>query len=83
MIDENTSEFDSAKMGREGFSIWNVKTGTYVVFDCADEDGDCISDTWSRFYKEFLPLMGYEAETDYEEGKKGLFCELWIPIRIK
>ncbi len=39
--------------------------------------------------KEFLPQMGYEAEseTDYEiyfeKGREGLFCELWIPVRKK
>ena len=49
----------------------------------------CIGDTWAKFYKEFLPQMGYEseAETDYEiyfeKGRSGLFCELWIPIRRK
>ena len=59
-----------------------------MVFDCIGEDGDCITETWSKFYKEFLPQMGYEAvdETDYElyfDGGKGVFCELWIPIRKK
>lgn len=72
-----------------GYRIWDVKPGTYVVFDCIGEDGDCISETWEKFYKEFLPQMGYEAEseTDYEiyfeKGKKGLFCELWIPVKKK
>ena len=60
-----------------------------MVFDCVGEDGDCISQTWEKFYKEFLPQMGYEAdsETDYEiypeNGRPGLFCELWIPIKKK
>ena len=76
-------------MEKAGYSIWDVKPGTYVVFDCIGEDGDCIGDTWSKFYKEFLPQMGYEleAETDYEiyfeNGRSGLFCELWIPVRKK
>ena len=45
--------------------------------------------TWSRFYQEFLPQMGYEAEasTDYEiypeSGREGVFCELWIPVKEK
>ena len=58
-----------------------------MVFECIGEDGDCIGQTWERFYKEFLPQMGYEAEeeTDYElyfdKGKPGVFCELWIPVR--
>lgn len=89
LIAEDTSEFDCEKMEKAGYRIWDVKPGTYVVFDCIGEDSDFISDTWSKFYKEFLPQMGYEAEveTDYEiyfeKGRSGLFCELWIPIRKK
>lgn len=87
LIDEDTLAFDYAEMQKAGYSIWDVKPGTYVVFDCIGEAGDCIGDTWSKFYKEFLPQMGYEAEaeTDYEiyfeKGRSGLFCELWIPIK--
>lgn len=88
-IGEETMDFDADEMKKAGYCIWDVKPGTYVVFDCIGEDGDCISDTWSKFYKEFLPQMGYEpeAETDYEiyfeKGRNGLFCELWIPVRRK
>lgn len=69
--------------------INRMRMGTYVVFDCIGEDEDCIGETWEKFYKEFLPQMGYEAEseTDYEiyfeKGREGLMCELWIPIRKK
>ena len=89
LIDEETKDFDTEEMKSAGYCIWDVKPGSYVVFDCIGEDGDCISDTWSKFYKEFLPQMGYEAEaeTDYEiyfeQGRKGLFCELWIPVKKK
>lgn len=89
LIDEDTSEFDFSEMQKAGYSIWDVKPGTYVVFDCIGEDGDCIGDTWAKFYKEFLPQMGYESETEtdyeiyFEKGRSGLFCELWIPIRRK
>ena len=89
LIDEETKDFDTEEMKSAGYCIWDVKPGSYVVFDCIGEDGDCISDTWSKFYKEFLPQMGYEAEaeTDYEiyfeGGRKGLFCELWIPVKKK
>ena len=61
----------------------------YAVFRCMGEDGDCISDTWARFYKEFLPGSCYDQTelTDYEiyfeQGEKGLFCELWIPVARK
>jgi len=87
MVDEETTEFDLAEMEKAGYIVWDVKPGNYVVFDCMGEDGDCITETWAKFYKEFLPQMGYEAaeETDYEiyfeKGRKGLFCELWIPVR--
>lgn len=41
--------------------------------------------------KEFLPQTGFEAseQTDYEiyfdepNGKTGLMCELWIPVKKK
>ena len=60
-----------------------------MVFDCKGKNGDCITETWSMFYKEFLPQMGYEAaeQTDYElyfdREREDVFCELWIPIRKK
>lgn len=88
-IDGDTAAFDPAKLEKAGFSIWDVKPGTYVVFDCIGENGDCISQTWAKFYQEFLPQMGYEAEEEtdyelyYENGRPGLFCELWIPVRKK
>lgn len=89
LIDEETMDFDVDEMQKAGYRIWDVKPGTYVVFDCIGKDGDCISDTWSRFYQEFLPQMGYEAEPEtdyelyYEKGRNNLFCELWIPVRKK
>ena len=89
LLDDDTVNFDLAAMEQAGFRIWDVKPGTYVVFDCMGEDGDCITQTWAKFYQEFLPQMGYEAseETDYEiyldEGKDGLFCQLWIPLKRK
>ncbi|MBE5790666.1 MAG: AraC family transcriptional regulator [Clostridiales bacterium] len=89
LIDEETKAFDVSEMENRGFRIWDVKPGTYVVFDCLGVNGDCIREIWSRFYKEFLPQMGYASaeETDYEvyfeNEKPGVFCELWIPIEKK
>ena len=89
IIDEDTAEFDQANLEKKGFRIWDVNPGTYVVFDCVGEDGDCIAKTWEKFYKEFLPQMGYEAseETDYElyfdGARPEVFCELWIPVKKK
>ena len=73
-------------MEKLGFRIWEVLQSSYVVFDCIGEDGDCISNTWSKFYKEFLPQTGYSVKetTDFEvypqNASDGLFCYLYIPI---
>ena len=91
IVDKDTADFDAKALEKDGFKIWDVNPGTYVVFECYGEDGDCISKTWEMFYKEFLPQTGFEAaeETDYElyfdgeTGRPGLFCELWIPIKKK
>ena len=89
LIDGETKVFDEKEMTDAGFRIWDVEPGTYVVFDCIGNDGDCISEMWSKFYQEFLPQMGYIArqETDYEiyfeKEKPGVFCELWIPVEKK
>lgn len=40
LIDEETSEFAFEEMEKAGYRIWDVKPGTYVVFDCIGEDGD-------------------------------------------
>ena len=89
LIDADTAIFDLQEMLQAGYRIWDVKPGTYVVFDCIGENGDCISEIWGKFYKEFLPQMGFETnkETDYEiyleNGRSELFCELWIPVLKK
>ena len=89
LLDPDIQKSELERMEGMGYRVWDVKPGTYVVFDCMGADGDCISETWSKFYKEFLPQMGYEAveETDYEiypeQGRQGLFCELWIPVKKK
>ena len=87
IVDKDTAEYDEEELKKAGFRIWNVNPGTYVVFECKGENGDCIAKTWTQFYKEFLPQSGYEAaeETDYElyfdSGHDDLFCELWIPVK--
>jgi AraC family transcriptional regulator len=89
LVDEETAGFDLSEQEHLGCHLWDVNPGTYVVFDCMGENGNCISQTWAKFYQEFLPQMGYETseETDYElypqKGKDGLFCELWVPIKRK
>lgn len=87
IVDEDTADYNPEEIKKAGFKIWDVNPGTYVVFECKGENGDCIAKTWSKFYKEFLPQSGYEAseETDYElyfdSEHEDLFCELWIPVR--
>ena len=81
LVDENTSLEDI-----DEFTIWDVEEGTYVEFDCVGEEADSITNTWSYFFKEFLPQTGYKVsertdyEVYYENNKDGVFCELFIPI---
>ena len=89
LVDGDTSSFDIDTLTSQGYRIWDVCAGEYVVFECIGDDGDCISETWNKFYNEFLPHSELEARhsTDYEvyyqNGKDGLFCELWVPIKSK
>lgn len=89
IVDEDTQALDESVLQERGYQVWTVSPGTYVVFKCIGEDGDCIGEMWERFYKEFLPQVGYEVveATDYEiyfeHGEPGVFCELWIPVKKK
>lgn len=73
----------------EGYEIWEVDHPLWAVFRCVGETPDCIGETWSRIFKEFLPGSEYEfAEAiDFEyypdESEENLFCEIWIPIGKK
>jgi AraC family transcriptional regulator len=88
-LDEHTVAGDKISLQNQGFQIWDVEPAEYVVFQCYGERGDCISETWSRFFKEFLPQSGYmqsektDMEVYYDIKEPGLFCELWIPIEKK
>ena len=47
-------------------------------------DGNCLGETWSNFFKEFIPQTGYTQtdDTDYElYFENGLFCELWVSVK--
>ena len=87
IMDEETEGEKVEELLRDGYQMWEAKEGTYAVFSCYGEDGRCISEMWSRFFKEFLPQSGYghTDETDYEiyfeKSEPGLFCELWIPVK--
>ena len=87
IIDEDT---DTANLGQftvNGYSVWKTVPADYAVFKCFGSDGNCLGETWEKFYKEFSPQTGYVQTDDtgfdiyFEKGESGLFCELWIPVR--
>lgn len=67
-IDEDTDRTGVQRLLEKGYSMWKTEPADYAVFKCMGTYGDCIGETWSKFYKEFLPQTGYEQtdETDYE-----------------
>ncbi len=87
IIDENTNLAELEKFKEKGYSIWKTEPTDYAVFKCFGSDGNCLGETWGKFFKEFVPQTGYTQtdDTDYEvyfeHGEKGLFCELWIPVK--
>ena len=86
LMDGDTTQVDWKEWEQLGYSIWNTTPQQYVVFECMGKDGECIGEAWDRFFKEFVPQTGYQPTdgTDYElyldQGREGLFCELWIPV---
>ncbi len=87
MVDEDTDTTKMEHLIKNGYSVWKTKPADYAVFKCFGSDGDCLGETWSKFFKEFVPQTNYTQtdDTDYEiyfeNGENGLFCELWIPVK--
>ena len=87
LLDENTDQMNLEHFLNNGYSIWETEPVDYAVFKCFGPDGNCLGETWSKFFKEFVPQTGYTQtdDTDYEiypqYGEKGLFCDLWIPVK--
>ena len=87
IIDGDTNIKKLEHLTQNGYSIWETTPADYAVFKCFGDNGDCISETWGKFFKEFAPQTGYiqTDDTDYEiyfeNGEKGLFCELWVPVK--
>lgn len=87
IIDDDTDMEKVEYLTGNGYSIWETEPADYAVFKCIGSDGDCISETWSKFYKEFVPQTGYTQtdDTDYEiyfeKGESDVFCELWVPVK--
>lgn len=87
IIDEETDISGLDGLLTDGYCLWETTPVDYAVFKCFGTDGDCISETWGKFYKEFLPQTEYTQTDDtdfeiyFETGEDGLFCELWIPVK--
>lgn len=87
MVDGNTDTAKLEHFTKNGYVIWETEPADYAVFKCVGPDGDCLGETWSKFFKEFVPQTGYTQtdDTDYEiyfeKSESGLFCELWIPVK--
>ncbi len=89
LLDENTDISKLEQFTDNGYSLWKTNAADYAVFQCFGPDGDCLGETWSRFFKEFSPQTGYVQTDDsdyeiyFEKGAPGLFCELWVPVEKK
>ena len=68
ILDENTDTTNLEHFIENGYSIWKTKPVDYAVFQCFGSDGNCLGETWSKFFKEFVPQTGYTQtdDTDYE-----------------
>lgn len=89
IVDSETDTSGIDGLLDQGCSFWETEPAEYVVFRCMGMDGNCISETWAHFFKEFLPGSGYDQteltdyEIYYEQGEVGMMCELWIPVEKK
>lgn len=87
MLDEDTDQKELGQFIKNGYSIWKTEPVDYAVFKCFGSDGNCLGETWNKFFNEFVPQTGYMQtdDTDYEiyfdNGESGLFCELWVPVK--
>lgn len=87
IIDKDTEMIKLEDFLKNGYSIWETEPADYAVFKCFGSDGDCLGETWAKFFKEFIPQTGYMQtdDTDYEiyfeNSENNLFCELWVPVK--
>lgn len=87
LADQDTDLTKLEQFVKNGYSIWETEPADYAVFKCFGPDGNCLGETWDKFFKEFVPQTGYMQtdDTDYEvyfeKGENGLFCELWVPVK--
>ncbi len=86
-LDDDGSRAAGSLLQAKDCRYWETEPCTYVVFNCAGEDGESIGAAWEIFYQQFLPQSGYESctQSDYEvyfdKQRDNLFCELWIPVK--
>ncbi len=89
MLDGDTDEEGAARLLEDGYTLWETEPADYAVFSCIGTDGDCLGETWEKFFKEFVPQTGYvqtdgsDYEIYFENGRNNLFCELWVPVKKK
>lgn len=87
VIDKDTDPAGLEEFLKNGYSVLETEPADYAVFPCFGSDGSCLGETWSRFFREFVPQTGYvqteaaDYEVYFEKGEKDLFCELWIPVK--
>lgn len=71
------------------FELCSVGPQLWAVFDCIGHDGVCIGETWDKIFKEFLVVSNYQMldSLDFEKYPEhpieGVFCEIWIPVKLK
>lgn len=81
--------WESSETPPEEFEVFEVKPSSWAVFECIGEDGECIGEVWEKIFSEFLVHSPYEVieSEDYElypdQGKPGVFCEVWLPVKLK
>ena len=86
-LDKDTDQKELERFIKNGYSIWKTEPVDYAVFKCFGPDSNCLGETWSKFFNEFVPQTGYMQtdDTDYEiyfdNGESDLFCELWVPVK--
>ena len=76
LIDEDTDHTKLKHFVNNGYTIWKTAPADYAVFKCFGPDGDCLGETWSKFFKEFVPQTGYAQtdDTDFEIPHNPILC---------
>lgn len=73
----------------DGFTVTEIPTRTWAVFECKGAMPDAIQQLWHRICTEFFPSSEYEPtyEMDIEAYTEGDMssseyrCEIWVPVK--